>query len=461
MKDLQEEVLVQIYAEPFSSDPIEYDFFIHHAIFRSVFAGLISNYGKTGFQGIIAKSWSSSSDFKTWKFVIREGLFFEDHSEINPQTVVQSFFRIAKLQCRKGSISGFFEQLEEFTNLANEVNEIDGLTFTETEVILRFVKPQPKALENLSFGIYSIVHPSQYDLKTLAWKNKKLVISSYGYRLEIWDSNQIVLQKRDDFFIPGVNDFSPQTLRFKTNFNKPDIILGADSLCLKNDFQFYGPVPSGIIYLQIQSWANPSGPFYSKERRIAFRDSIYRAFFQKGDNPSYTFFPLILKNVQKMELPFLIDCKLNNFRIINAYVSNRFDQYIEHAKIAAESMSAEFIKKKFSSEELMTTVSDYKTSTYDLIFSNTSLNVDDPDDDIRFMFQSKEGIQIPDLDGSIEPLLLSECLDFQKINEKIWDQVLIIPISHYSNGFWANNRINVQKLNLNLVPFDFNYFQLN
>jgi len=78
--------------------------------------------------------------------------------------------------------------------------------------------------------------------------------------------------------------------------------------------------------------------------------------------------------------------------------------------------------------------------------------VEDPDSDIRFMFQSKEGIRLPDLDGRISKELERTKIDVNAVNRLIWDQALIWPIGHFSYGLWVKSKYDLSRLNLVLPP---------
>ena len=76
--DKREEIIFGSTSFPFSSDPIDFDYYIHHYSFSSVYARLISS-GKRGeYFPMISSEWSHSADFKIWKFKIRKDLQYSN-----------------------------------------------------------------------------------------------------------------------------------------------------------------------------------------------------------------------------------------------------------------------------------------------------------------------------------------------------------------------------------------------
>ena len=70
---------------------------------------------------------------------------------------------------------------------------------------------------------------------------------------------------------------------------------------------------------------------------------------------------------------------------------------------------------------------------------------------------TKEGILLPDESGEILKELDKETLDIQKINELLWDQGLIWPVTHYSSGLWTRPDLDFSEINLVLPPTSFQW----
>ena len=103
----------------------------------------------------------------------------------------------------------------------------------------------------------------------------------------------------------------------------------------------------------------------------------------------------------------------------------------------------------------------YKLST--LLGSNvdttifTTILIDSPINDLKFMFRSKEGIRLPDLEGRLSNELDSASPDFDKINALLWEEDIIWPVGHFSLGLWHNNSISFDQYNRSQPPIDISW----
>ena len=72
------------------------------------------------------------------------------------------------------------------------------------------------------------------------------------------------------------------------------------------------------------------------------------------------------------------------------------------------------------------------------------------------MFNSKHGIQLPDENGDIIKLLSNKNFNVQEVNQKLWDQAIVWPITHSSSGMWVkkSSKINYTKMNSSAHPLD-------
>lgn len=96
---------------------------------------------------------------------------------------------------------------------------------------------------------------------------------------------------------------------------------------------------------------------------------------------------------------------------------------------------------------------------WDLTPRATGILVESPREDLRFMFFSKQGISLPDLNGKIKFALDQSNFDPQEINQMIWDQSVIWPMTHFSIGYFVpkNTALDLDKINLSLPPTDFQW----
>lgn len=147
---------------PTIADPLEFDLFSNHIAFRSVLAGLVVKSHKSGFRGILSKEWTISSDKKQIQFVIRENVRFENGDLITPDIIKTNFKRMAFLQKKRNSNAGLTEFVQGIESMRSPCDEITGIVTDKSTITFKFTRPMEKLLDLMSFGLYSVAHPSNF-----------------------------------------------------------------------------------------------------------------------------------------------------------------------------------------------------------------------------------------------------------------------------------------------------------
>ncbi len=458
---------------PFSTDPLEYDVISHHICFRSILSSVISQYHLGKYEGILAESWDPFDEYKGWKFVIRKDLHFENGDEITPDHIVRSWMRMAYLQKKKNSHNGFLELLDGFERITSPKSSIRGIQVKDQTITLYFTKPCKKLLETISFGLYSVIHPKNYDANTGEWKNPKKVISSGGYKIDSWGKESIKLKRREDFLPEIRHPQAPENVFITWDPEKKldsDLISGgSNEKKLGTNRVFQGPVISNIAYVICASWTDANSICHNLENRVLLRNEFYKALIQDGIKPTFSFFPLTMANVR--ESLFKTENNTNFFtnskkkftlRYVHTWFKNPFfDPFDIAMEKIAKKLNLKPKKKNITQQQVQKEKDPLlKTQTFDVAMLGTGILIDDPMADIRFMFLSKEGIRLSDIDGSIHKELEQENFDPQKINELIWDQAVVWPVGHFSFGIWAKKHIDFSEINTVLPPIDFQWIGL-
>ncbi|MBF0299125.1 MAG: hypothetical protein HQK51_10425 [Oligoflexia bacterium] len=463
----QSKLLFWTNSAPFSTDPMDYDAFIHHIVFRSTYSSMVTEYSSGGPTGILAKSWKASDDFKTWTLFVRDDVTFENGDKITPEIIVKSLTRIAYLLKKGNSETGLFNHMLGYESFNKISDKLIGIEYDSNSITLKFDRPKNDLLDIISFGLYGIAHPSDYDQVTGEWKDKKKFISSGSYKIIQWNKDSIVLQLRDDFLstIGHKNKFKTIEITWDPNRKEEaDAMDGLNiDLNVRNDLTFYGGAPSGIMYLRCISWTNPDSPFYQLSDRQKIRDIFYSEVEKAGFKPTRSFFPLIMKGIRDFKSGNVDSNVLANSKVKVLKHSSLRSIYLysnptmEALKNTGKNFNLEVNAITTPYDELIKEISpglpSYKV---DLAVLGTDIFVEQPEHDIRFMFLSKEGIQLPDAKGSIiAHLKKHEALDVQMINQELWDQAIIWPLTHYSSGFRAKDFVDVSILNVLKNPIDF------
>ncbi|MEI8027071.1 MAG: ABC transporter substrate-binding protein [Pseudomonadota bacterium] len=452
---------------PYSMDPLDYDAFVHHVSGRSCYAPIVSQYKTGTFLPVVAESWSASSDFMTWRFRIRAGLHFDNGDVITPDMVRKSLTRIAFLQHQRGSKSGFTEHLKGLDKLDSASGIFEGLQTTSDSIVLQFDSPQPKLLETISFGIYGIVHPKDYDSVTGQWRDPHQLIASGSYSISSWTPDGITLALRREY---------PTELRHKKasekifltwgakNRNAADLAMGStlDSE-LTNNYDLYAPgaTSASIFYVTNYSWKHKSSPVNNSKVRQDMRAAFYRSLASKGIKPTLSFLPITIPGIREFEIvesPHLSSLHGSEVRGLARLEQGEFKTKIVDAITdAVQSVDGKYIDVP----ELTTKQRGYHHNPdqdsylVDVYPTITGILVEDPDADVRFMILSKEGIRLPDPSGRLALEAAKPKLDLAAVNQIIWDDAVVWPVAHFRSGLWARKGLfDMSLLNLSLPPTD-------
>lgn len=459
---------------PSSTDPLQYDLSVHHVTMRSVFASLVSMYENGKIAPQIASSWSNSDNKSIWNLKLNPNWTFSNGEKVTFDDVLNTFKRIILIKNKTESNSGFLEYLKDFKKLSSLNDDIEGIKIVNDQVIFTFVQPMPDFLEKVSFGFYSIVHSSQYD-STGKWLDNKKAISSSLYKISKWDDDHFELELRDDLSFLKQEPTSIKHIAFNFSLN-PEEVLATDLILRErynyltdtDDWHYASTMEdSNIVYVKVMKWDDPKSLLSSQNNRKNLRSLFYQSLEASGYKPTKSFFPLSIKAIK--EIPDENKDVKFNFEG-RKFTSPPFFAPLKSSKNKDKKELGEIYKlgfEKFCIE--INAVANYanypdhekdEKTLFEMQFLGTGINVDNPLEDVKFMFLSKHGIQLPDSTGEIKAMLgNNQQIDLQLINQRLWDQAIIWPIRHYSQGFWVkkNSDIDLSRLNLAMNPIDFQF----
>jgi len=455
---------------PFSSDTLDYDYYTHHYAFCSVYGKLVSVEKAGEIVPQIAESWSNENEHKVWKFKLKKGLFFSNGDPINEKDVYNSFKRLVVKMNSNNSKSGLLEFLIGFDKTIDMNSSLEGLSLKEGSLIFKFQKSMPQMLDLVSFGMYGIVHSSMYNSTSGDWIDAKKVISSSAYEVDKWtdDSYQIKLRKEYQAVSGQINKINFKLLKnikSSQDLNTVDMLVAdKNSLIVDSRFKYIGStVNLKIGYAQVHSWNKADSPLKRVEVRKWLRSIFLKELSRKGISITGNFIPHHLKNVR----PILAETEVNKPEVRDFLITTHpitiTGKILENNN--KESMAEKFLSALKSLGENTGVKVDFKDfpkdSMYDISISGSGIESVDYIETLRFMFLSKEGINLPDLNGNIKKELSKENPDVNFINQEIWDQALIWPIRHYSSGYWFNeeSRLIYDNINLDSASIDFQFLK--
>lgn len=180
-------------------------------------------------------------------------------------------------------------------------------------------------------------------------------------------------------------------------------------------------------------------------------------------NPVRSFFPLIMKDIRENSSPDMSGAGgFGGMNVLyrSAPRTNPLSTVLmESIEPAMSSLSLRGIPKNITFQELVSELDPEKaTHAVDLNYMETSVLVDDAITDAQFMFQSKEGIRLPDPSGAIHRELSRPEVNLGAVNETLWSDAIIWPMAHMTKGLWVNEAtIELRELNLGLPPTDISW----
>ncbi len=448
--------------QPYSTDPQDYDAFVHHVLLRPIFSSIVSQYKAGEFVGSLAKEWQSSNNFQTWTFVIRNDVFFSNGDPVSAENIKASWTRTAYLMKNHSSRAGFFEYVVGFERLENASSEFPGIEVNGNKITVHLTEPKPKFLETVSFGLYGVAHPRDYDRHTGSWLGGKQPISSGPYVVEGWNDSYVSLKLRDSFppdlrHSSGVSNFH---FVWKEEFrSSADIVVTEDiDPSLPKDFRFVGPNKSGIRYLRIIPWKSKNHPLAQKETRQQLRTHFYQQLETMGFQPVRSFFPTTMQHISELKDPRAQSFP-TSFTLRYAARPVKVPMYLS----LPAALKAAFHPGAFSNATIsmplseLRKISDEATENgpFDMVLLGTGVLVEDPEEDIRFMVESKEGIRLPDPTGNLHKIVSQKGFNPQDVNAQLWEDAIIWPINHFSLGLWYNpEQLDLSLLNHSLPPTD-------
>lgn len=457
---------------PFSTDPMDYDFYVHHQAFTSIFRKLVSTNKLGEYVPDLASEWKHEDNFKIWKFKIKKNQKFSNGEYIDGDDILSSFKRIAWLKKNKDSKSGVFEFLKGSQKSKNLNESLEGLYLDSDKdwIIFEFEKSMPNLLDLISFGFYGIVHNSSYDSITGLWNDKKninLVVSS-NYQIKEWSNRNIILSLRNDLednkLFKEIEIRSIFTINSSKDLDNVDLLMiEKNNLYTDDRFEFIGSLNNlRIQYVKCPTWNDSKSPLHDKKTRQWIRSLFYQSL-EKNMALTNSFFPTNLKKLKAFELDYKVKKNIDKKIKIAAIDIGFKGKVVEnnHIKSMAE-IYEEAINAIGKDEDIELNVHSGSSSVkLDVDILGTGVESDDYWNTINFMFLSKDGIKLPDSTGVIHKELKKENPDINVINQEIWDQSIIWPIRHYSSGYWfkKNKNVDYSQINFESPAIDFQFLK--
>lgn len=451
---------VSVDSLPSSSDPLDGDVSSHVAAFTPVYATLASNTRKGSFHGVLAESWSASPDFRTWKFQFGRRIRYEDGTVVEPEHLARSWRRLAALMRRRRSSDGFLSRLEGFKKEEGPT----GIRWDASSITLTFVEPNKEVLPAVSEAVYGAVSPDCFDARTLDWKCRRRAVASGPYGIAQWDDSGLELRLRRDSPEAIRHPKAPERIlirRAAAGAPPADIVFG-DSLQTSPgaEFRFFGGMDAGVSFLRCQSWPDRRRPCGDRRTRRALRRAFYRELVRLGGSPALTFFPPSVIGTRPLE-PDAGEAAVGGALVGSTVVVSPMDPTDRSAalvdaslKAATHALALKLASRALTAEERYAQA-DPGSPAFgaDVVPMMTEVTLDQADSSIRYMFESAEGVRLPDPTGRAGRIIARTPVDMRSVDEVLWDDAIIWPLQHLSWGVWAHPKVDVSQANIALpVP---------
>lgn len=464
-RDEKKVLTVSLPEAPYSLDPLEHDWAVHHVTQRSVLSTLVTNYTQGRIAGVVAASWSVSGDQKQWSFKIKPGLTFADGKPIDAEAVRKSFTRMAFLMKQSGSKSGLLEFLNDLGSLTSANDIFDGIRAKQNDIVFQFSTPVDDALEKFSFGTYAIVHPDDFDESTGQWKDPAKVTPSGAYSIASSTDHGIRLRKRSNFSFEAFQEFGFEEVEliWPARIDSDVILTSGFDDPPRAGVTFLGGLESEIYYYRVVSWPERGSPLEDVRVRRALRDRFYEHLTKRNRTPRTSFLPLSLPGVEAF--PFSsaqtsqqiegLPVKGVELRILDyrhrggwrlAACEAVFDAALEIG-FAPRFVDASTDKIQLHKDPSL------EKYEYDVSGAVTGIYPEAPHEGLRFMIESKEGIRLPDPSGRIGRIVSEPKFSIKDFNTALWDDALVWPVTHGATGLWVDqSKVDAIALDLIQVP---------
>jgi hypothetical protein len=453
------ELLIWDSQDPYSADPYLYDLHIHHVVFGSVFSKLFSNYADSKLSGSLAASWESSSSYTEWKFKIRSDVKFSNGDAVTADDVARSLKRFWFLSKKNKSDLLLIKAVKGLDSLTALDQPCEGISAQGDTVTLKLNVGDPDLYDTFAFGNYAIVHKNDHDPKTGEW-TAKVPISSGPYAVEEFDLEKKLarLVLREDFpsDLRAENAFPKVTISWRTDDRKKaDLLEAYDGEASPSaSHRFLRKKGTDLIYIQFYPWQNRDNIFWNVETRKEFREKFYKVAKEMGFETVRSFFPLIFPGVSELPAPASVDSKkfLSGMELsirpprnlqaprlkrLKEVLIATIEQHGGTVKLAENMKGEDFLR--------LNSVKPGDKVEVDVAVLGTSMGAADPTITVKQMF-SKEGINIPDPTRRARAIIEKD-VSLTKLNEVIFDDAIVMPVYHYSNGIWANERLDFSRYN--------------
>ena len=473
---------------PSTYDTYEADGATLMPIAKNIYAPLVSTFVVGKPQGMIAKDWKVDSTGRIWQFTIRPGLTFDDGTPITPEAVLANFKRMLWLTRNEGLLlNSLLPEVKTWKKYSDPLQSL----YVEGNVLVFKMNRRPINLfETIEQAIYGIANPKCFDGDG-KWIDPKCFSGSGQYRVKDLSTAKMVLESRHIFpevvGAPDVVEVNVSGAKDPTAIqtlmeNKGDMTIRYSyelnaGILKEMTSKGLTTVNEPLVRMHFLQLNASHGAFKSRSLRQSFRDVFLSSLSKdRGFSAETELDPSFMPKGSAGYVPFNVPQVTNISRFSEKEVtvvltvlsktaySRSFNIYTAAENSIFEAIKAHKLKTKVircSAEEWFERKA---KGDFDIVFGGSGLLINNPYADLRMMFMSKIGSNIPDPSGKIpgmieaaenseNPSRRQEIL--KKINSSIYTEASVINFMHSGKVYVHRNGVDLSKINLFSDPVEF------
>jgi len=474
---------------PDSLDPYKAGQFSLLPLARNIYAPLVSTYMDGTPQGMIAESWTVSADGRTWRFLPRKGLTFQDGTAVTAAAIVSNFRRILWLTREENqALNALLPELKAW----RRYNEpLKTLYEDHGEAVFVFNKRPKNLFEAISQPIYSIADPKCFNDRG-EWLEPFCAGGSGEYLIAERTPDKITLKARHVFksaekapeivemLVPTAKNSSPLKLMMQ----------GGVDLAIKTsldvDAEFLEMVkPAGMRQRKLPAFRmnfavlNPfRTPFSDPELRRSFRDAFQERLradplFTPDTRVDASFIPKGAMGYTRMPSTKRRKPVMSHAgETVTVFLNKKAANLLKKKRVLGTILSQAVVDALELHGLKLNVVDPYSVDywgrmqkgEYDLLLHSSVISAENPFESLRTLFMRGKleglpvtsgdiGANIEKADASSDPAQRRELAE--KINRAIFEEAAIVTYAHSGLVYLFNPQVDLSRCSMFLSPIEF------
>lgn len=456
---------------------------------RNIYAPLVSTYMDGTAQGMIAESWTVSPDGRTWRFLPRKGITFQDGTPITAKDIVSNFRRILWLTREENqALNALLPELKTWRSYDEPLKTIFE---DHGEAVFIFNKRPKNLFEAISQPIYSIADPKCFDARG-EWPDPFCAGGSGEYFITERTPDKITLKARHvykstvkapeivEMFVPTAKNISPLKLMLE---GRVDLAIKTS---LDVDSEFLEMVkPAGMRQNKLPAFQmnfavlNPfRSPFSDPELRRSFRDAFLQRLssdplFSPDTRVEASFVPKGAIGYTKMPLSKVRKPVMSHAgETVTVFLNNKAANLLKKKRVFGSIVRQAVIDALELHGLKLNIVDPYSVDywgrmqkgEYDLLLHSSVISAENPFESLRTLFMrgKSEGLPVTSADiGSFIETADASSDHAQrrrlaeKINRAIFEEAAIVTYAHSGLVYLLNPQVDLSRCSMFLSPIEF------